>query len=438
MDLQTTHRLFAPCALLFLLIILQACSAGQVESTRSLSPDVSGMDWNYDQGVQQFSLAEELALNGAFYPQPGACSSYYSKEYYCDGYTQLNLPLGSGSPNVTPEIATSTAPASYFNGMQILGPFDASRPSVIYIHGWNVEAPDHVFGLPDQWVKQMQAAGYNTLQFHWAELAYDDGGGCPGLGWFGVGNIPCNVSHELYKGGSAIDIFLNAYKQIFSDTQAPVRLVSQSLGATLTIYAAYRMYIDDNYSQVNKPNRIDLIDPFIGVGMGGDRSRPYDGQVPPDSTLPGVYRNHIVTDFVAGSPCHANWRFFIPPNHLSQYCQAEGMLYHLLKDYDVGAIVFSSIVGGASAGDFDRVAVFQAFSGSAFQGDLTSRHTSPNASYFFSFAPGEPNNAYDASTPDEGILNAARQQALDGVDMSLIQTAGYDTISLLDDNYQPR
>ena len=193
-----------------------------------------------------------------YYDIPGTCSDYYSKEYACDGYTQLNLPIGAGSPNITPEIASTTAPSPYFTGLQQLTPFDNSKPSIIYIHGWNVEAPHHVFGLPDQWTEQWQLAGYNVLQFHWTQFSYDDGQGCPGMGWFGGGNAPCNHTFEFLKKGGTSDRFLAAYEQVFSNTTAPVRLVAQSSGTNLAIYSLFRMYVSQSYNHVSIPNRLDL------------------------------------------------------------------------------------------------------------------------------------------------------------------------------------
>ncbi len=413
--------------------VLFACGpAADHDQTNKIEQEEPGTLVQEGDTVSGFGLTNI----SSFLPEPGTCDAYHSRNYYCDGYTQRNLPLTANDGNPTAETDSTTAPAPGYVGLQVLGNFDSTKPSVIYIHGWQVINANNVFGFPDQWAQQARFAGYNVLQFHWSKIAYDSGSGCPGLGWFGSGNIPCNAAHALYKSGGAADVFLAEYAARFSGYNQNVRLVAQSLGAPLAIYAAYRMYKDSAYT-ARKPNRIDLIDPFIMPGMGGDRSKPYDGQIPPDASLPSVYKNNIVTSFVSGSACHSNWNP-LPPNHLSQYCQSEGMAWHLVKTHNVGMIDFSSAVGGAAAQDFAKVMLFQAFSGSAFKGDLTARHTAPNASYFYSFKSGTPSGGYDASTADSTILTNSRKQAVDRINMSVKQTAGFDTITFGDDAFVPR
>ncbi len=369
-----------------------------------------------------------------FHPEPLRCDAYHSKEYDCDGYTQKNLPSGPGSANPTPEIETSSAPPSGYIGLQSLTRFDPNRPSVIYIHGWNVEQPDHVFGLPDQWVQQARKAGFNVFQFPWAVPSFDKGKGCPGPGWLGLGNVPCNAALAYFKAGGATDYFLKSYMARFKGVNQPVRLVFQSLAASFGIYVTWRMYHLPEFQSIRKPNRLDIIDPFVMPGFGEDRSVAYNGQIPPDDTLPDEYRQNIVKEFVPGSGCTTKNFGPIKANALSQYCQSEGMAYQLVRDFNVGILTLSSIVGGLSARDFKRISAFQAFSGSAFGGKLTTRHTAPNASYFYSFAPGTPPNAWDASTPDQDILDASKRQ-IEGKGDVRLQTSGLDTITLMDDEY---
>ena len=61
-----------------------------------------------------------------FLPEPGACSKTYSKGYYCDGYTQRNVPLSPASPNPTPETSASTTPPPQAVQLQVVGTFDRS------------------------------------------------------------------------------------------------------------------------------------------------------------------------------------------------------------------------------------------------------------------------------------------------------------------------
>lgn len=371
----------------------------------------------------------------AFWQQPEDCDEFFSKEYYCDGYTQLNLPMGEGSPNLTDQIKTSTAPDPGFIGMQVLGEFDKDRPTVIYVHGWNVEKPSQVFGLPDQWVQQAQKAGFNMVQFHWSKLAFDNTKNCPGLNGFIVGNIPCQAGFEFFKASGASDYFIDAYRKLFDGYQQPVRLVSQSLGVGLAIFSAYRMYEDPSLKDLMKPNRLDLIDPYIMVGVGSRRNRSFDGQIPPNEQLPKDYQNNIVNEFVPGSSCTSRSRGFKPENLYSQYCQIEGMLYRLVSEHELGLVTYSSIVGGLTAYDFRKLGAFQAFADKAFNYDLTSRHTSPNAAYMYSFSASGSKEFLSAATSDEKIRELTKK-VLSGRRHHLRQTAGFDTITLFDDAYR--
>lgn len=367
-----------------------------------------------------------------YYPEPKNCDEFHSNEYPCDGYTLLNLPMGEGSPNLTEEIETNTEPDPYFIGLQRLGSFDKKKPSVIFIHGWNVDAPDHVFGLPDQWVQQWRLAGYNVFHFHWAELSYDSGYGCLGLGSIGMANGPCRAAQNLLKKGGASDLFLEAYRNVFTKNTQPVRLVAQSLGANLAIYSLYRMHIQKKFRNIKKPNRIDLIDPFIMPGFGPRRNSPFDGQMPPHETLPDDIKGNLIRKFIPGSACHTNIFF---GNYLSQYCQAEGMLYKLVKDFNVGILTFASIVARITASDFSKIGAFQASSSRAYGTAIITKHTAPNASYMYSISPGEPKNGYDASTSDEKILEASKRQ-IAGENMRRIQTSGFNTITFQDDRFK--
>jgi hypothetical protein len=115
------------------------------------------------------------------------------------------------------------------------------------------------------------------------------------------------------------------------------------MGSQLAILSTYRMYKRADFGGVKKPSRIDLIDPFMTPGLGGNRDRPYDGQVASDRYLPADYRTNIVTSFKPGSKCRSRsvgllWWVISPANHLSQYCQNEGMAYSLVKDHSVAMI----------------------------------------------------------------------------------------------------
>ncbi|MBM4253441.1 MAG: hypothetical protein FJ146_15840 [Deltaproteobacteria bacterium] len=382
-----------------------------------------------------------LYAETGFLPEPGACNKTYSKGYYCDGYTQRNVPLSPASPNPTPETSASTIPPPQAVQLQVVGTFDHARPSVVYIHGWNAEGPQKVYPFPDHWAHQAILAGFNVLAFHWSGLSYDTGAGCPGLGIVGGPNLPCNAAHQLYKAGGAADKFLDAYRVRFTNYSQPVRLVAHSMGSQLAILATYRMHKRGDFEGVKKPTRIDLLDPFMTPGLGGRRDIPFDGQVASDRYLPDDYRRNIVTSFRPGSKCRSwsiglLWWTISPANHLSHYCQNEGMAYALVKDHNIAMIDFNSILGGVTANDFRKIMLFQSFNSRAFMQHPLSLHVAPVAAYFFSFAPGTPPNGYDASTPDSQILAAARDQAVHNINTNRIQTAGLNTVTLQDDGYR--
>ena len=383
-----------------------------------------------------------LTANTSFYTEPGTCDKFHSKSFYCDGYAQRYVPSAPSGANQTPETEASVTPPPNSTFLQLVGEeFNASLPSIVYIHGWNMEGPDKVYAFPNQWARQVNLAGYNIFAFNWAGLSYDSGARCAGLGFVGSMNVPCNAAHQIYKSGTVTDKFLAEYRERFTGYNQKVRLVAHSMGSQLAILATYRMYKRADFANVRKPSRVDLIDPFMTPGLGGNRDKPFDGQIPSDGNLAPDYRANIVTNFKSGSKCHSwsislFWWKLNPANHLSQYCQNEGMAYSLVKDYNVAMIDFSAVLGGMMAADFKRIMLFQSFGPPAFKGNFTSQHLSPNASYFYSFSTGTPPNGYDASSPDEQILADSRKQAIDNINMSRRQTSGFDTITFRDDGFR--
>jgi pimeloyl-ACP methyl ester carboxylesterase len=421
-----------------LILMLLSTSCGDISGVEKLSAkNLRTMG----RGVNNAENGLNLYGEGGFYPEPGACDSAHSKIYYCDGYTQRNEPQTGNPPNPTAETESYIIPPPNSVSLQVIGEFNASRPSVVYVHGWNSEGPNKVFSVPNQWARQVGLAGYNLLAFNWAGLSYDSGYGCPGLGLIGAANLPCNAAHQIYKAGTVTDAFLAEYRARFTGYNQTVRLVAHSMGSQVSILSAYRMYKRADFNNVKKPTRIDLVDPFMTPGLGARRAVPYDGQLPPDGQLAPDYRANIVTNFKAGSKCHSwavrfLWWTMVPANHLSQYCQNEGMAYSLVKDHNVGMIDFNSILAGVTAGDFRNIMLHQSFNPAAFKGNPLAMHVAPLAAYFYSFSPGTPSNGYDASSPDNQILGAARLQAINNLKMSRIQTTGFDTLSFQDDNYR--
>jgi hypothetical protein len=385
-----------------------------------------------------------------FAPVPGECSKERSTKTYCDGYWMRNtsesaLPVflenrSSSWPNQL-ALARNSKPSSTLAALYLIsGKFDFQKPTVIFFHGWMGDVPQGTsVGFPDIWRDQAMAAGFNVAIFDWHKLSWDDGKGCPGLASIGIMNAPCNASYNLFKKDGAGDIFLREYadSKLFPNTyKQEVRFVGHSLGSVLALSVGYRLNVGEQFGAFAKPSRIDLIDPAFALGMTSDRTTPFGRQIPSDELLPPDYRNSVVKDFVSKSACHSDSLPLRPANHLSQYCQAEGMAYILVKNHSVAIAKFSSIVGRLTSMDFTKVVHYQAFNPLAFRADANSRHGTPLASYWFSFAPGEPKGAFDASSNSKDVLKTCRDR-LNGKRFSLMQTAGFNTIDMQDDDYRP-
>jgi hypothetical protein len=385
-----------------------------------------------------------------FVPVPGECSKERSHKTYCDGYWMRNtsesaMPVfpenrSSSWPNQLAQARNATSASMSVALYLISGKFDSQKPTVIFLHGWMGEVPQGTaVGFPDMWRDQAMAAGFNVAIFDWHKLSWDDGKGCPGLKAIGIMNAPCNASFNLFKKDGAGDIFLREYadsKLFPSSYKQEVRLIGHSLGSVLALSVGYRLNVGEQFHSLAKPSRIDLIDPAFAVGMTSDRTAPFGRQIPSDDLLPPDYKKSIVKNFTARSACHSTSLPLRPANHLSQYCQVEGMAYLLVKNHSVAIAKFSSIVGRLTSMDFTKVVHYQAFSPLAFHADANSRHGTPLASYWFSFAPGEPKGAFDASSSSKDVLKSCRDR-IDGKRFSLMQTAGFNTIDMQDDEYRP-
>jgi hypothetical protein len=399
--------------------------------------------------VNQKATESDVSSVMGFAPIPKDCGELgttFFKVEYCDGYWMRNST--ERGVNDLPQNKSSNWPTE--EGLKLIsGDFDPNKPTVIFIHGWMGKVPKGTtVGFPDMWRDQAKAAGFNVGVFSWHNLASDDGKNCLGEEYLDSKkvNSPCHAAYSMFQKGGASDLFLSQYEKsgYFSDSyKKEVRLVGHSLGTQLALFSAYRFYHHPTFERgFARPTRVDLIDPAFAVftskkGLG----RHLSGMIPDEHFLPDDYQKSVVREFVHGSDCDntaiIKLNDIFSTSRSSQYCQLEGMAYDLVKKQKVAVVDFSSIVGGISSEDLYKVTAYQAFSSKAFQGSQASRHGTPLVSYWFSFAPGDPEGGFDASTDTSILLDIATRQ-IGGEQLSTRQTEGFDTITLDDDKFERR
>ena len=345
------------------------------------------------------------------------------KQFPCDGYAQLHTgdPKGYETEKNTPVSRPKE------EGLELVGTFDPEKPTLIWIHGWNLVNKNASFGFPVAWAEAAHTAGYNVFAFHWFQQSFDLGKGCAGLGWFGGVNEPCNASQGIYRLGGAGDFFLESYitsGYFGREYKKEIRFVAHSMGAQLATFVAYRLWRSPEFQEYSPPTRIDFVDPYVKVGLGKSREKPTDGQLP--LSLPADYSRMLATDFFPGSKCKSEGPWYSQANYLSQYCQTEGMLW-ALRRFNVSFLNLTSLVGWASAEDFRKIITTESFSGWAFSGNFEARHRVPPASYWFSLTAPEPKNGWSAASDSEKLKRNIGFRT---------QSAGYNTVELGDDSFR--
>lgn len=211
--------------------------------------------------------------------------------------------------------------------------FDPSKPTVIYIHGWqnrstkklhretfNATSNDSGINLnvnsADYWVK----AGWNIGIFYWNQFA-DEGEvkdaeakiwtseTSKKLRWRKV-----DGSYESYAGSekSVAEIFKNVYgKAMKNFTGSEIRLVGHSLGNQMVTNSS--KLIEDSissgqFSSKLRPNRVALLDPFWSKGeksyLGGDWTgevcREYVTKLKEKGIVFEEYKSSNINDLLIG------------------------------------------------------------------------------------------------------------------------------------------
>lgn len=299
------------------------------------------------------------------------------------------------------------------DGLINIGGFNPKQPSIIFAHGW---IPEYEMGVPDfPNAEGWQNAGFNTFIFRFLNKASDSGEGAVcvvGGEWFSIFetvefDCPKDAEARVWaQNGSGSDL-VNAYRSFFDqypNYQAEIRLVGHGLGAQLTTYLSFLLH-RDNYPGP-KPQRLELIDPYIGTAIGDAGKLPAE----PDYPVPPIADR-------SGSSC----KWF---NNESIYCVMENSLALLDDKYDVGIAIYGSVSAGMFASDLKKFFHYQSFSANWLCSQfllsnrpactvrnlsvLNAQHFFPLLSYFWSIDEVMPRGGYSARTPTITFRGSAK------------------------------
>jgi hypothetical protein len=209
--------------------------------------------------------------------------------------------------------------------------FDPARPTVIYIHGWEMnttadhfresfylkpgypDVPEH-FNTANAWID----AGWNIGIFYWNQFS-DDTSPDYAEAKIYTEDGPVGMRWRKYSGDfapgpseSVGELFYQAYVSAFAGSpgeQPRIRLVGHSLGAQLAVYGAH--VISERQPDL-LPERISLLDPHFSLGSqlylvggpGGDaaseRARNYVDNLKAKGVIFDQYQTTIGGDLTAG------------------------------------------------------------------------------------------------------------------------------------------
>ena len=246
--------------------------------------------------------------------------------------------------------------------------FDASKPTIIYTHGWQLdgvknkgrenfrlEGNDVDIQTQNFWIEQ----GWNVGIFHWIQFA-DDGGIPPpreaeakiydaqntltGMAWKKTDGNKV-VTNPITK--SVMQLYADEYQGIFGAgyTGSEIRLVGNSLGGNLTMALLMELH---QRNTNRKPQRVTLIDPYWSLNLGsGQAVFPYSY---PDAYMLAADAAHIYRD-----------------------------------NYNTAIEYFRTSLAGA-AGTNEELIKYTAFShfGTDYSWNVISKHTTPVRQYFWS------------------------------------------------------
>lgn len=228
-----------------------------------------------------------------------------------------------GSGNVSQKFITGQS-NSYFN---------ASKPTVIYIHGWqngttaslfretfNPKRNDPTNGPDVNTVDYWVAKGWNVGIFYWNQLADESEvkdaeakiwstSGTQGMRWRKKDGT---YSTSGAPTVSAAQLFVNTYKQAMQGfTGSEVRLAGHSLGSQMVTNSAKLIsdQVDSGTMSSNlRPKRVALLDPFwskdgksyLGGSWTGEVCRQYVTQLKTKGVVFEQYKSSAITDVGIG------------------------------------------------------------------------------------------------------------------------------------------
>ena len=341
-------------------------------------------------------------------------NSEYPATLISNTYSQVSTEQGklNNIPSQTCIIKGLEAPAGVCDleeGLYVVGEFEKSRPTIVYIHGW---IPSYEIGVPDFVnAEGWQQAGFNTVIFRFIEDAFDLGEGetCDiikdNVSILNPATTSCPryAEQRVWEKGGISDRFVENYREFFADYpdyQKEVRFVGHSLGAQLVAATAFAIHNEPSIE--SKPARVELIDPYIGnsaFGTGNITVTPSD---------------YYPFELVPGTKCQDN-------EIMTSYCAVENSLLSI-KNKGVGVAVYGSVSSAFFGYDLrnnfhyqeyhhdwlcgkdlfsDR---FQCLNPTFSYSDATAKHFFPLFSYFWSIDETLPKNGISAKTPTTGLV----------------------------------
>ncbi|WP_034339186.1 hypothetical protein [Deinococcus misasensis] len=242
---------------------------------------VSEQDWG---NHLQFNIDDASGIS----PLAAACPTQLDTGY---NSSVLNVGLYWYSPSESTDRGGVGCKARA-DGAAIPGYFDPSKPTIIYVHGWNngLTASGRIgttlqsngredlffsegnLNVADAWIQ----AGWNVGIYQWTQLADDDGVlGKPYAAQAKIWTTTYpNVNMRFRKADGTFnttgsltrpagDQFALDYKAAMAQfTGSEVRFVGHSLGSQMVLAASWNLYNDTSFPNSKKPRRVVFADPY--------------------------------------------------------------------------------------------------------------------------------------------------------------------------------
>lgn len=206
--------------------------------------------------------------------------------------------------------------------------FDASKPTVIYVHGWKKDSQTNnkkesfnfqdengqILNASDTWIEK----GWNIGVFYW-DIFSDEGSVTDAEAKIWSNNGPKKMRWRDHNGEyhdsnskNAGELFYDTYVQAMKDYQGNnIRITGHSLGNQMATYLTKRVYDAADAGQVSKnikPNRLSLLDPYwSNIGKDylsgkwtGEVCRSYVKDLKARGTAIELYRSTYIDETPAG------------------------------------------------------------------------------------------------------------------------------------------